>query len=74
MAIGDGPNLLKLPPNLDARAQRKRRAARFGEEWVMLMEALVDSTARYTPGGLCRENVLSLLEGAYSRGLEHREP
>jgi hypothetical protein len=59
----------ELPPNLDARAQHRRRVVRFGEQWVRFAEAVVDATAENVPGGLCRENVLSLMEGAYSRGL-----
>ena len=61
------PNYLELPPHLDARAQRRRRVARFGEAAVNEMEAKVDAMA-FTPGGLGRENVLSLMEGMYSRG------
>ena len=60
------PNYLALPPNLDARAQRKRRVARFGGAVVREMEAKVDAMA-FTPGGLGRENVLSLMEGMYSK-------
>ena len=63
-----GPDYLDLPPHLDARAQRWRRVARFGEAVVNDMEARVDAMA-LIPGGLSRENVLSLMEGMYSRGL-----
>lgn len=58
-----------MRPELDSRAQRQRRTQRFGAAWVREAEALVDAMAE-TPGGLHRENVLSLMEGAFLRGVE----
>ena len=61
---GDGTR----PPGWVTRAERRaRRLSRFGEAEIALMEALVDAMT-LTPGGLNRENVLSLMEGSHSRG------
>lgn len=55
----------------DTAAQHARRVARFGPEVVAEMEAKINAMAA-TDAGLSRENVLSLMEGMFSHGLDVR--
>lgn len=63
---------MAVHPGTEPRSQRKRRVARWGLAWVRRAEAKVDAL-ELVPGGLCRENVLSLMEGMYSEGLADGE-
>jgi hypothetical protein len=66
--VGQCPYDDTVHPSTEPRSQRKRRVARWGLAWVRREEAKVDAL-ELVPGGLCRENVLSLMEGMYSEGL-----